>query len=208
METIEVQEQDHYETKPAYSYDQYTREYIGETVADPSPLEPGVWLLPAHACYEKPPETGANEKAVLTDDGWVIMKDFRGQMYEKATGNPVLFRDFGDVPDTLTAIPKPSDLYVWSNDGWVVDQAAQHARYLALARTERDRLITYATLRINPLQDEVDNDEATSEDIALLSLWKKYRAAVGKVETKPGWPENPQWPVPPVPLEVNKSEEA
>jgi len=72
---------------------------------------------------------------------------------------------------------------------------------LARARIERDRLLTYATLRINPLQDDVDNDESTSEAAALLTLWKKYRAAVNKTEDKPGWPDTPQWPEPPVPLE-------
>lgn len=77
---------------------------------------------------------------------------------------------------------------------------------VALARLERDRLLVYATLRIDPLQYAVDVDEASEEDIALLKLWKKYSVAVSKTETKPGWPETPQWPVPPVPLEVNNSE--
>lgn len=75
------------------------------------------------------------------------------------------------------------------------------AEVLAMARTERARLLTYATLRINPLQDDVDNDESTPEGAALLKLWKQYRSAVNKVETKPGWPDSPQWPEPPVPLE-------
>ncbi|WP_411390687.1 tail fiber assembly protein [Pseudomonas sp. MPB23] len=72
---------------------------------------------------------------------------------------------------------------------------------LAAARTERDRLLAYATLRINPLQYAADLDEASDEDLALLKLWKKYSSAVNKTETKPGWPESPQWPDPPVPLE-------
>lgn len=72
---------------------------------------------------------------------------------------------------------------------------------LAAARKERDRLLTYATLRINPLQDDVDNDESEPEAAALLKLWKQYRSAINKTETKPGWPDSPQWPEPPVPLE-------
>lgn len=72
---------------------------------------------------------------------------------------------------------------------------------LVAARAERDRLLTYATLRINPLQYAADLDEASDEDLALLKLWKKYSSAVNKTETKPGWPESPQWPDPPVPLE-------
>lgn len=73
---------------------------------------------------------------------------------------------------------------------------------LISARAQRDSLLVYATLRINPLQYAADVDEASNEDLALLKLWKKYSVAVSKTETQPGWPESPQWPVPPVPLET------
>ncbi|WP_449102546.1 tail fiber assembly protein [Pseudomonas extremaustralis] len=82
-----------------------------------------------------------------------------------------------------------------------VDAPPTPTQLLAAARAERDRLLTYATLRINPLQYAADLDEASDEDLALLKLWKKYSSAVNKTETKPGWPESPQWPDPPVPLE-------
>lgn len=82
-----------------------------------------------------------------------------------------------------------------------VDPPSTTEQLLAVARIERDRLLTYATLRINPLQYAADLDEASDEDQALLKLWKKYSSAVNKTETKPGWPESPQWPDPPVPLE-------
>jgi len=72
---------------------------------------------------------------------------------------------------------------------------------LASARAERDRLVAYATLKINPLQDAVDIDEATGEDLILLMGWKKYRSDLGKAEGRPGWPASTQWPSPPVPLE-------
>lgn len=86
-------------------------------------------------------------------------------------------------------------------DGVPPQPVRSPAEILSAARKERDRLLTYATLRINPLQDDVDNDESTPESAALLTLWKKYRAAVNKTEDKPGWPDTPQWPEPPVPLE-------
>lgn len=195
-----------YETKPAYSVNEFTREYTGETTADPSPLEPGVWLLPAHAYFEKPPSTGLNEKAVMTDTGWTVLPDFRGAYYLKTDGSRVLFSEFGPLPDTLTTLARPSNLYTWVGGAWVLDEVAELAQLTTVARAERDHLLAYATLRINPLQDDVDNDESTPEGVALLKLWKQYRSAVSKTETKSGWPRNPQWPVPPVPLEVNNSE--
>jgi hypothetical protein len=41
-------------TKTVY---QYSRSglYVGETLADESPLEPGVWLLPAYTTEDPPP---------------------------------------------------------------------------------------------------------------------------------------------------------
>lgn len=46
----------------AYQYDRAGL-YQGETVADESPLEPGVWLLPARSTRTAPP-------AEIPDDRW------------------------------------------------------------------------------------------------------------------------------------------
>lgn len=62
----------------------------------------------------------------------------------------------------------------------------------------RNSLLDYATQQINPLQDLVDIGESTPEDEALLLLWKKYRAAVGKATSQPGWPLTVVWPTAPV----------
>lgn len=59
---------------------------------------------------------------------------------------------------------------------------------------ERDRLLAAATLAIAPLQDAVDLDEATAEDIATLKKWKQYRVAVNRIDLtleSPGWPLAP-----------------
>lgn len=105
-----------------------------------------------------------------------------------------------DVPEGCTFIPMGEELPV------PVEPPPTPEQLLSAARAERDRLLTYATMRINPLQYASDVDEASDEDLALLKLWKKYSVAVSKTETKPGWPEAPQWPVPPVPLETSSAE--
>lgn len=92
-------------------------------------------------------------------------------------------------------LPEGSELPVPVSPSLTPDQL------LTASRSERDRLLAYATLRINPLQYAADIDEASDDDVALLKLWKKYSSAVNKTETKPGWPDSPQWPEPPVPLE-------
>lgn len=43
---------------------------LGTSEADPSPLEPGVWLIPAHATAELPPTAAAGEEAHWQDGAW------------------------------------------------------------------------------------------------------------------------------------------
>lgn len=45
---------------------------IGEGVADESPLEPGVWLIPAAATTTEPPTAPDGEVAVFADGSWTL----------------------------------------------------------------------------------------------------------------------------------------
>ena len=40
----------------AYTYNPITMEFVGESSVDESPLEPGVWLMPAYSTEVSPPE--------------------------------------------------------------------------------------------------------------------------------------------------------
>jgi hypothetical protein len=46
--------------------------FLGEGKADPSPLETDVWLIPAHATSEEPPEPGDGEQVVWIDSAWRV----------------------------------------------------------------------------------------------------------------------------------------
>lgn len=59
----------------------------------------------------------------------------------------------------------------------------------------RDSLLGIATLAIGPLQDAVDLEDATANEVAMLKKWKQYRVAVNRVVLIA---ENPVWPVPPI----------
>ncbi len=63
---------------------------------------------------------------------------------------------------------------------------------IAVAR--RNALLADAAIRIAPLQDAVDLDEATTQEQALLKLWKAYRVALGRIEQQPRYPRDIQWP--------------
>ena len=56
----------------------------------------------------------------------------------------------------------------------------------------KKRLLFVAAEAIAPLQDAVDLNMATSEEINLLSEWKMYRVLLNRVNTdNPEWPESP-----------------
>ncbi|MGV8917851.1 MAG: tail fiber assembly protein [Pseudomonas sp.] len=61
------------------------------------------------------------------------------------------------------------------------------------------------TNRISTLQDSVDLDLATPDDVAelvtkqaALLVWKKYSILLGRIPTAIGWPAAPTWPPQPV----------
>lgn len=96
--------------------------------------------------------------------------------------------------------------YVPEGFGWVPEggllptpeeQPLTSEQMLSSAKAEQDRLLTYATLRINPLQYAVDIEEATAEDIALLKKWKKYSVDLNRIDQQPHYPGEVDWPASP-----------
>lgn len=51
---------------------------------------------------------------------------------------------------------------------------------------------------IAPLQDAVDLEDATDGEVAALKDWKRYRLALNRLQSQPGWPTDIDWPAPPV----------
>lgn len=63
------------------------------------------------------------------------------------------------------------------------------------AELKKAELIANATVLLTPLQDAVDLDMATDEEVASLKAWKTYRVLLNRVDTSlvPNivWPEMP-----------------
>lgn len=65
-----------------YDYHPETGEFTGaEFEAEESPLEPGVFLIPAHATATKPPEAKVGKARVWDGEKWQQVKDIRGKIY-------------------------------------------------------------------------------------------------------------------------------
>ena len=130
-----------------YNYSGDTNEYKNMGQADESPLEPGVFLVPALATSIKPPEFGFNEIPVFNElnNAWEIKPDYRNAtLFSKETGEKIANINIGDTPDYLNATDKepPSTLYKFDNGKWVVDDkkysiALNEAKENALNRIEK-----------------------------------------------------------------------
>lgn len=55
-----------------YHYHPETGVFLGEGKADPSPLEEGIWLIPAHSTTISPPPFGEGEQAVMVNSSWGV----------------------------------------------------------------------------------------------------------------------------------------
>jgi hypothetical protein len=58
--------------KNAYSFHPETGVFIGIDLAQESPLEPGVFLLPARATFVEPPQVTEGKQAVWKGDAWEV----------------------------------------------------------------------------------------------------------------------------------------
>lgn len=68
---------------------------------------------------------------------------------------------------------------------------------LAEAIAEYARLRGIADFLIAPLQDAVDDGEATEAETVLFKAWRKYRIALSRVSDQEGYPQSITWPAVP-----------
>ena len=94
----------------------------------------------------------------------------------------------------------------WVQGVWVDDKALTEQEEVDLAFKQLvsettlkvSMLLEEAALRIAPLQDAVDIDEATEYEVARLKDWKKYRVALNRIQEQPNYPKIIEWPASPV----------
>jgi hypothetical protein len=92
-------------TKTVYQYDPAGM-YVGPTEADESPLEPGVWLIPARCVEVEPPKVTADQWPRWNGAAWQIITMKRPEAAEVA--DPVAkLRDFlNSNPDVAELLQK------------------------------------------------------------------------------------------------------
>ena len=114
-------------SKTIYNYNPGTYEFLGTSEARPSPHEPGVFLIPAHATEIEAPKFEKHEVAVFNPatQVWSIQPDYRNEKrYNTADGSEFLVSQIGPLdivaPDT-TGQPRPSPSHYYANGAWAPD---------------------------------------------------------------------------------------
>ena len=169
----------------AYSFDPSTGEYIGECVAQESPKEKGVYLLPANSTDVAPSAAGDNESAVWDGVLWTIVDDFRGAVFWTDCCTRHVIVSLGEiVPDNLPTTPPPNDMVLIENGQWVDDVP----KIADAVRAERDGRL--AACDWTQLPDCPLDDTQKAE-------WVGYRQALRDVPVQQGFPLAVAWPVKP-----------
>lgn len=165
------------------------------------PVVPGLGLeLPSNAVYL--PKTLENAKP---GHAWVLVDglpqqrvDHRGLVYRTDNGESLLWREVGELPDSVTAKRWPGPHHHWTGDDWLLDESARLTEKKAQVLLERDTLMQHAQLRIAPLQYAEQLQLITSDEQAALLGWMRYCVELNRLEQQSGFPMNTEWPAPPM----------
>jgi hypothetical protein len=108
-----------------YNYHPDYKYFYAESVADESPLEPGVFLIPAYATDIEPPTCELNQIQVFNETSWDIIEDVRGIYYSTQTREVIENYNPLEAPENATkeVPPEVTEGYklTW-NDEWVLEK--------------------------------------------------------------------------------------
>lgn len=105
--------------KIIYNCDPVTGKFLFSSQADVSPMEEGVWLIPANAYLDPPPSVRVRECAVREGGQWKIVPEYHGIAYRTDNGDRVELDILGELPSEFTLEPRPTEFHTWNGKGWV-----------------------------------------------------------------------------------------
>lgn len=139
--------------------------YLGPGVAEASPLEPGIILLPAHATLQPPPATAAREVAQWHDGAWRVIPDWRGVPLTRTADGTATQIDYpGVVPADVGATeqPRPSPAHVWRDGAWVEDVALRGSHLETLRAAKQATINTACNAALAQLTAQYPEREINS----------------------------------------------
>jgi hypothetical protein len=155
--------------KVIYNYHARTGELLGASEADMSPLEEGVFLIPAHATDVVPPNVPTGSVAIFKDGGWELSVDCRGNWFN-AGGQPVQIEALDADLSNLTRVAPPGEFFELVSGEWKLNEERQVGFSRALLTTQ--------------IQARLDAFAATRNYDSILSACTYATSAVSKFKTE------------------------
>ena len=144
-----------------YNFNKETKEFISKTVATESPLEKGVFLIPANATIIKPLDTKENFAVCFNEDKqeWEYIEDNRNKtVYNKETKEESKIDYLGKIKDDVTTL-KPGRFDIWEVDKWVEDIEAKNKYELQIKINEAKQYLSKTDHKFyNGYKPKVDED--------------------------------------------------
>jgi len=177
-----------------YHYKGDTGEYISTSEARLDPLETkmqekDVYLIPAHATIQEPPQAGDNEAAVFAAGAWQIVPDHRRATYWKQDGTRYTIETLGVAPaeTDLDYDPRLSVYHDYSDGEWILNRA----RWLDTEiRPQRDRMLN------NVDTTYCNADKWENMTGAQKQAWREHKQALRDLPATIDY-ANPVWPTMP-----------
>lgn len=166
-----------------YNFHPLTKCFVSETLADTSPLEPNVVLVPAFATTIKPPVTSARETAVFVGASWFVKPDWRGvTLYKTADGTVTAITQVNVTPASVSAtdIAPPSPEHSWVNGAWAPDTLKLQAKF---ARLKADAIQTVADYHAAWIQAQDGNPTQAEKDTWVFKVETATAITGGKTLT-------------------------
>ncbi|CAB3737248.1 phage tail assembly chaperone [Achromobacter xylosoxidans] len=182
---------------------------VGPTIADESPLEPGVFLIPGGAIDRVPPEMqpGIAYRPDDAGDGWIEEEDHRIEtLYRTSDGSVYPFgaqhadetyNGIGPIPAWLTANPRPDAWSVWKDGAWVRDEAAWQAEKMATERAWRGAQLNATDALVQRHRDETENAVPTTLSAEQYQELQEFRHSLRQWPETEGFPSTDLRPVAP-----------
>ena len=128
-------------TKPVCQLDE-NNVFIGMTEAELDVYaRDGSYLMPADCIDVAQPEQRDSFVAKWVANEWQYLPDLRGQTaYNTETGEAITIEEIGELPESLTLLPRPDDCHDWINGAWKLNKdkaTEQAAQQLQTAKADK-----------------------------------------------------------------------
>lgn len=117
-----------------------------------------------------------------------VFQEYQPLKVEYDSVLPVIF----DIRNNINSMKKMSQKEINLH----LNPPISKEQIIAEAEQQKQALLAEANNAILPLQDAVDLEMATDEEVAQLTAWKKYRVLLNRVDTSTApnidWPQKPE----------------